>query len=284
MNNNEVIVKEKNSKGLVIIVVLILIIISLIGFIVYEKLIIKDTTSNNTNTSNVTNQSKNETTSEVKENNKEYISFDSKQYLKLNSDNTYELSGYFMLSNETINKKGSYSKNNNDYILDDSLNVINRGDFIEIQNIVSDEYSKTNAILFDKSKVNEIEEKIKTNYKSNLTERFDGYRKNNSNLANIEKIDINLSDCFNYSFNGEEVKQDGSFRCSSTYDLYLTGYSKAECENETHNITRENANSVKYYDYLVSSGQCMDNTVRNGGFATINYNDSYKVGCCASGL
>ena len=263
--------KEKKSKGSsIIIILLILVILGLGGYIVYDKFIEKDDKTKSNDITEVDNGNKNNNTIE-------YVSFDGKEYLKLNEDGTYQLN-ISRISGNDITKKGSYKKeNDNSYSLDNGSKVEIKDNYIEITKLETENFKFVNAVLFDKNKLTDIKTKIN----NNITTYIENLKNNYPNLAEIEKVETNIKgSCFRYAIQ-ETDKDKEQINCSITYKIYLKDYNATECKDD---LSQENENNSKYFGYMIPSGECKENYILSGKFFKLNQNDNYKITSVFTGL
>ena len=266
MENNEQVVKQKSNKGLIVlIVILILMVLGLSGYLVYNKFIAKDTEPK------TVDKSDNSLDNETKEDKTiEYASIDGKEYLKLKEDNTYELK--YNMSGTLKEKSGIYKTSNNGYLLDEKYNAIVTNDIIEIEDILSEESLKSNLILFNKKSIESIKETINNSVTNEIKVREQLWKKNNPQVAEVQKVEVNTSQCMRYAFDGGQINKD-NIVCSISYNSYLKDYDYETCKNELSNSDKE----MKFALYAISSGQCEKEYVNNWSFFSLDLNNNYKV-------
>lgn len=245
--------KKKKSKGpIIFIVILILIILGLVGYICYDKFIDVDKENEQKNKVNEN------TATEEKSNDKEYVSFDTNQYFKLKEDGTYEIK----LSDNNV-QTGKYSIENDVYTLENNLKVTIKEDYAEISGL--DGYSNFvfyNVLLLNQNKIEDIKNKITNSIESYVNE----ISKNQDNAPEIENINVNIGECYKYKIDDTDVNNVTSehINCVLKYNIYFKDYNPADCNS-------------KYLSYTVSSGTCENDYVSNGFMASFNENDNYKI-------
>ena len=266
MENNEVIVKQKSSKGLVVfVVILILLVLGLAGYIVYDKCIAKDSKPKTVDKKDNTVENKNQEDKII-----EYVSVDEKEYLKLNENNTYDLK--YRIGADSKEKSGNYKTTDNGYLLDEKYNAIVTNDIIEIEDILSEDFMKSNLILFNKKSITAIKETINSSVTNEVKEREQIWKKDNPQVAEVQKVDSNVLQCMRYALNGEQINKD-NIVCSISYNVYLKDYDYNACKKEISSSNQK----MNFAQYAISSGDCEKDYVRNSSFFSLDQNNNYKV-------
>lgn len=249
LKDNNYLKKEKTIK--VIVLVLIFMLSFVLFFLIYEYFCGNTPSKNNLF---------------------EYVSIDSNSYLKLNENNRYELK----ITNfkNRINNRGEYTKDGNNYKLDNKYDVIVYSDFVEIRYVYSDKEYKYTIILFDKSKVNNILNNINNSMNTYFYSKIQTLKTSNSNLAEVTNLEKKVNSCFRYTDKNGTILESGKIMCNINYKIYLKDYSKNACINEDKD---KSTSTNMYAPYLMTIGRCEDNYVEYNVDATIYYNSLYKM-------
>lgn len=246
--------KKIGKKALMIMLFIVLVILSLVGYIVYDRYFKINPTDKKDKTP--------KTVKKVTKEDMEYISFDSKQYLKLNKDNTYELK--VSVEGKETESNGKYIKENNTYKLNDNIKVNYNNDYVEITSIKVDNYVFYNFILFNKKNISQIKKVIDTN----ITNNINTIKKEYTTAPDLEKIETQIDSCFKYALTEEDKKTDiaQNITCSINYKIYTKNYNYDECNN-----------TDTYIAYMIPSGECSEGHIISSKYFLLDPSNNYNI-------
>lgn len=229
---------NKRNIVIILIVILSIILFGLIGYVLYDML--------------YDNSNKDEKEVNIKS---QYVSIDSNknQYLTLFDNNNFELK--YFLNDEYYIKTGAYKINKKNIELNNVgiAKIYNKYAQIHV-NAQNNKINK-DYIYIDNNYYSEFKNKLK----KSLDTYIRNYKRNNSQLLSLNKIEVNNMDSC--------IKKNNNIYCYMDYLIYLNDYDKTLCDNYNYSIL----------DYISPAGTCKTDYIQNNGWVNIDENNYYKI-------
>lgn len=204
----------------------------------------------------------------------EYVSYDGTEYLKINSDGTYELnltSQSYPDQEKINNKKGQYTKEGENYNLDNGAIVNVYNEYVEVTNLINTAEEKREEILFNNAKINEVRAKFDAEIKSYVANEKDEKKLFDVERAEVTNVEYDITQCFRLSMSDEAINKE-SITCQAELKIYLKDYSFEACSNGLNK-----KEGYQFASWTIPNGQCLTEYVTRSSFLEMSQNDSYKV-------
>lgn len=205
----------------------------------------------------------------------EYVSFNSSDYLKIKSDGTYELnltSSAYTEPEKVRDKKGSYTKSDQSYALDNGGIATVYSDYVEINNIINGDEQKREEILFDRSKLDNARNAINSAITTYITNEQDNAKTYDIPRAEVVSVSSELRNCFRTTTIGDIDKS--SIKCEANYTISLKDYDYNACLTGLNNNQKA---GYQFWSWTKPNGSCQENGISRTGFFSLDQNNNYNI-------